>query len=160
MSLRSILPWLRYQVILAREIWLSAVTVTKLVLGPLDRLRSAFLAVPMEASSDIEITTLANSITLTPGTITVHVEPAQRLIVIHAIDIGQDPEDVRQSIKNVLEANILLWSRAGRRNSSAVHRRRTATWRNSSAVRWWRTATRRSSSAVRWWRTATRKHRP
>ena len=112
MSIRAVLFWLRYNVILAREIYFSAVTVTKLVLGPLDRLRSGFLALPMEARSDIEITTLANSITLTPGTITVHVEPDRHTIVIHAIDIGHDPEEVRQSIKSVLEANILRWTRA------------------------------------------------
>lgn len=114
MSVRGFLLWLRYLLILTREVWLSAVTVTKMVLGPIERLRSGFIAVPMDAESDIEITTLANSITLTPGTITVHVDPAKRTIVIHAIDIGNDPEDVRQSIKKVLEANILRWTRAGR----------------------------------------------
>ncbi len=117
MILRRILMWLRYDLILLREIWLSAVTVAKLVLGPLERLRSGFLAIPMEARSDIEITTLANSITLTPGTITVHVDPARRTLVIHAIDIGQDPEEVRRSIKSVLEQNILLWTRPTRRRS-------------------------------------------
>jgi len=115
MSVRAILLWLRYLVILAREIWWSAISVAKLVLGPIAKLRSGFLAIPMDARSDIEITTLANSITLTPGTITVHVDPAQRTIVIHAIDIGQNPDEVRQSIKTVLEANILRWTRAGRR---------------------------------------------
>jgi multicomponent Na+:H+ antiporter subunit E len=114
MSLRGILLWLRYLVILTREIWLSAITVARLVFGPLDRLRSGFIAIPMDARSDIEITTLANSITLTPGTITVHVEPAKHTIIVHAIDIGQDPESVRRSIKGVLEANILRWSRARR----------------------------------------------
>jgi multisubunit Na+/H+ antiporter MnhE subunit len=104
----------RYGLILAREIWRSAIAVTKLVLGPLENLRSGFVAVPMDAASDLEITSLANSITLTPGTITVHVEPARRTIIVHAVDVGQDPEEVRQSIKTVLEANILRWTRAGR----------------------------------------------
>lgn len=112
MTPRGFILWLVYLWIVAREIWLSAVTVTRLTLGPLERLRSGFLAVPMEAQSDIEITTLANSITLTPGTITVHVEPKERTIIIHAIDIGQDPDGVRQSIKDVLEANILAWTRS------------------------------------------------
>ncbi len=115
MTPRRFLLWLVYLWIVAREIWFSAVTVTRLALGPLDRLRSGFVAVPMAARTDIEITTLANSITLTPGTITVHVAPSDRTIIVHAIDIGQDPEEVRQSIKTVLEANILRWSRAGRR---------------------------------------------
>jgi multicomponent Na+:H+ antiporter subunit E len=65
-------------------------------------------------AADIEITALANSITLTPGTITVHVEPSRRIIIIHAMDIGHDPDEVRQSIRTVLEANILRWTRAGK----------------------------------------------
>jgi multisubunit Na+/H+ antiporter MnhE subunit len=113
--LRAVVLFLRYLAILTREIWMSAVTVAKLVLGPLERLRSGFLAIPMDAASDIEVTVLANSITLTPGTITVLVAPARHTIVIHAIDIGHDPEDVRRSIKSVLEANILRWTRAGER---------------------------------------------
>jgi multicomponent Na+:H+ antiporter subunit E len=113
-SVRGVLLWLRYLAILAREIWWSAVAVAKLVLGPLDRLRSGFIAVPMDSETDLEITVLANSITLTPGTITVHVEPEKRVIIIHAIDMGQDPEDVRQSIRSVLEANILRFTRAAR----------------------------------------------
>jgi multisubunit Na+/H+ antiporter MnhE subunit len=111
MTVRQCVDAVRYVAILLREIWLSAVTVAKLVLGPLDRIRSGFIAVPMDAATDVEVTALASSITLTPGTITVHVEPERRTIVIHAIDIGQDPEDVRQSVKTVLEANILRWSR-------------------------------------------------
>lgn len=117
MSIRGVVLWVRYLLILTREIWLSAVTVAKLALGPIDRLRSGFLAVPMDAESDLEITMLANSITLTPGTITVHVDPPRRTIVIHAIDVGQDPEAVRQSIKTVLEANILRFTRAGRKST-------------------------------------------
>jgi multicomponent Na+:H+ antiporter subunit E len=114
MSVRGVVLWFRYVVILTREIWWSAVAVAKLVFTPVERLRSGFLAIRMDARSDLEITTLANSITLTPGTITVHVEPARHTIVIHAIDIGHDPEAVRRSIKTVLEANILRWTRAAR----------------------------------------------
>jgi multicomponent Na+:H+ antiporter subunit E len=113
-SVRAVILWLRYLVILAREIWWSAVSVAKLVLGPLDRLRSGFVAVPMDSETDVEITVLANSITLTPGTITVHVEPEKRVIIVHAIDVGHDPEEVRQSIRTVLEANILRFTRAAR----------------------------------------------
>jgi multicomponent Na+:H+ antiporter subunit E len=111
MSVRQVVFFARYLAILAREIVRSAVSVTRLALGPLDRLRSGFVAIPLEARTDLEITVLANSITLTPGTITVHVEPSRRLLVIHAIDVGQDPEEVRRSIKTVLEANILRWTR-------------------------------------------------
>lgn len=110
--MRALLYGAHYLVILTREILAASISVTRLALGPIERLRSGFLALPMDASSDLEVTALANSITLTPGTITVHVDPALKTIVIHAIDIGLEPDDVRKSIKSVLEANILLCTRA------------------------------------------------
>ncbi len=115
MNMQQVYYCLRYAVILVREVILASISVTKLVLGPLNRLRSGFVAVPLEAKTDFEITVFANSITLTPGTITVHVDRRERLLVMHAIDIGQSVEELRHTTKAVLEANILLWTRAGRR---------------------------------------------
>ena len=117
MSVRAVAYFLRYLVILAREIVLASISVTKLVLGPLDRLRSGFVALPLDAETDLEITVFANSITLTPGTITVHVDRQRRTLVMHAIDIGKEPEELRQSTKAVLEANVLKWTRAGKGGS-------------------------------------------
>ena len=112
MSFRAVYYFLRYACILVREIYLASVSVAKLALGPLDRLRSGFVQLPMEARSDFEITAFANSITLTPGTITVHVDPKRHVLIMHAIDVGDDPEDLRRSTKAALEANILLFTRA------------------------------------------------
>jgi multicomponent Na+:H+ antiporter subunit E len=102
---------IRYFFIFLRELTLATWAVTKLVLTPSPRLRPGFVAFPMETRSDLEITALANSITLTPGTISVHVERGQGVLVIHAIDIGDDPQSVRDSIQSALEANILKWTR-------------------------------------------------
>lgn len=114
MSLRGLPALVRYAFILVREVVLASIGVARLVFGPVENLRSGFVAYPMEAETDLEVTTLANSITLTPGTITVHVEPAEKLLVMHAIDIGEDPEGVRESTRSALESNILRWTRAGR----------------------------------------------
>lgn len=112
MSPRAVFYFFRYLAILTSEIVKSSIAVAKLVLGPLDRLRSGFVALRMDARSDLEVTVFANSITLTPGTITVHVDPSQHLLVMHALDVGDDPEVLRQSTKEALEDNILLWTRA------------------------------------------------
>ena len=112
MSVRGVYYFLRFLVILTREVVLASISVTKLALGPLERLRSGFVALELEAESDLEITVFANSITLTPGTITVHVDPRRRVLVMHAIDIGHSPEELRRSTKAVLEANVLRWTRA------------------------------------------------
>jgi multicomponent Na+:H+ antiporter subunit E len=111
-SPRALFYFVRYLVILTLEVIKASVAVAKLVLGSSDRLRSGFVALHMDARTDLEITAFANSITLTPGTITVHVDPARHILVMHAIDIGGDAAALRQSTKEALEANILLWTRA------------------------------------------------
>jgi multicomponent Na+:H+ antiporter subunit E len=109
--IRRVLAFLVFVAILAREICLASWAVVKLVLGPMDNVRSGFVAMPLEAESDLEVTVFANSITLTPGTITVHVSPDYDFLVMHAIDLGDDPEELRRAAKHVLEANILKWTR-------------------------------------------------
>jgi multisubunit Na+/H+ antiporter MnhE subunit len=103
--------FLRFLVILGREVVLATIAVTKLVLGPAGRVRSGFVAIPLAADTDLEVTVLANSITLTPGTITVYVNPTYDLLVVHAIDIGDDVDELRRVTKDVLESNILRWTR-------------------------------------------------
>lgn len=109
--MRRVFLALRYAVIFLWELVLANIEVVKLVLSPTLKIRPGFLAVPMDASSDFEVTSLANSITLTPGTISVHVPDDRETIVIHALDIGEDPDKVRRNIKNSLEKNILAWTR-------------------------------------------------
>jgi multicomponent Na+:H+ antiporter subunit E len=104
---------LRYCAIFARELTKATIAVTKAVLNPGMAIRPGFLAVDMDCESDFEITVFANSITLTPGTISVHVDREQRKIIIHALDVGADPDAVRADVKSALEANILKWTRPG-----------------------------------------------
>jgi multicomponent Na+:H+ antiporter subunit E len=104
---------LRYCAIFARELTKATIAVTKAVLNPDMAIRPGFLAVDMDCESDFEITVFANSITLTPGTISVHVDREQRKIIIHALDVGADPDAVRADVKSALEANILKWTRPG-----------------------------------------------
>ena len=105
--------FLRYIPIFLRELIIANWQVVKLVLSPTMRIRPGFLTVPMKAQTDLEVTSLANSITLTPGTIAVHVPDDRHAIVIHALDIGEDPDDVRRGIQRQLEANILKFTRSG-----------------------------------------------
>jgi multicomponent Na+:H+ antiporter subunit E len=107
--------FVRWCAVFAKALVKANVDVVKLVLAPTMAIRPGFVEVPMEAATDFEITSLANSITLTPGTITVHVDRARRTIVLHALHVGDDPEAVRRDVRETLEANILKWTRGGRR---------------------------------------------
>jgi multicomponent Na+:H+ antiporter subunit E len=110
--MRQVYAFLAFLVILVREVCLATWAVVKIVLGPKRPIRSGFVAMPLEAESDLEVTVFANSITLTPGTITVHVAPDYDFLVMHALDVGDDPEKLRQATKAVLEKNVLRWTRA------------------------------------------------
>jgi len=104
---------IRYILIFLKELTIANYQVAKLVLAPKLKIRPGFVAIPMDADTDFEVTCLANSITLTPGTITVHLPAERHVIVIHALDVADDPQAVRDSVKNTLEANILKFTRVG-----------------------------------------------
>jgi multicomponent Na+:H+ antiporter subunit E len=103
--------FVRWCFVFMKALTKANIDVAKLVLAPTMVIRPGFVEVPMAASTDLEITSLANSITLTPGTITVHVDRVRRTIVIHALHVGDDPEAVRLDVRETLEANILKWTR-------------------------------------------------
>lgn len=76
------------------------------VLTPPLYIRPAVIAVPLDARTDLEITLLANMITLTPGTLTLDVSADRSTLYVHAM-YGGDPESVRRSIKEGFERRLL-----------------------------------------------------
>jgi len=70
------------------------------------RIRPGIVAIPLDASTDFEITLLANLITMTPGTLSLDISDDRKVLYIHAMYID-DPEEVRRETKDVLERKIL-----------------------------------------------------
>ena len=89
-----------------QELILSALRVAALVLRPRLDLKPALVAFPLTATSDVEITLLANLITLTPGTLSVDVSQDRRHLLIHAIDVS-DREALIRGIREGLEARVM-----------------------------------------------------
>jgi multicomponent Na+:H+ antiporter subunit E len=110
-ALRRLWYFIVYIFRFSKELTLANYQVAKLVLSPSMPIRPGFISIPLEAKTDFEITSFANSITLTPGTISVHIPDDRHAIVIHAIDIGEDVEALRQGTKDSLEAPILRFTR-------------------------------------------------
>jgi len=109
--LRQVFYFVVYVFRFARELTVANYQVAKLVLTPSLPIRPGFVSIPLDAKTDFEITSFANSITLTPGTISVHIPDDRHAIVIHAIDVGDDVDALRQSTKDSLEAPILRFTR-------------------------------------------------
>jgi multicomponent Na+:H+ antiporter subunit E len=87
------------------ELTTSAVRVGMLVIRPRLEVRPALIAYPLQVKTDVEITLLANLITLTPGTLSVDVSGDGKFLLIHAIDVT-DREELIASIRDGLEAKV------------------------------------------------------
>jgi multicomponent Na+:H+ antiporter subunit E len=74
----------RYWVWLGGEIFKANIAVVRLALAPDLNIKPVLTRVAADHGSDLARTTFGNSITLTPGTVTVEVEPGGFLI--HALD--------------------------------------------------------------------------
>ena len=72
-------PWLGWQIVL------SALRVTRLILDPRMPITPTMVRVRAKQHSAVGLATYANSITLTPGTISVEVSESARAIWVHAI---------------------------------------------------------------------------
>ncbi|MFC5603570.1 Na+/H+ antiporter subunit E [Sporosarcina koreensis] len=94
-----------------KELTLSNISVLMLVIRPKLQLQPMIFALPTELEHDWEITLLSSLITLTPGTIVLHVSDDQRILYIHAIDVD-DVDEAIDSIKNSFEKAIMEVSRA------------------------------------------------
>ncbi|HJH11465.1 MAG TPA: Na+/H+ antiporter subunit E [Metalysinibacillus jejuensis] len=89
-----------------KELWLANIAVLKLALSPKMDMEPAFFALPTELTEDWEITLLSSLITLTPGTVVVHVSDDAKTLYIHAIDID-DVDEAINDIKNSFEKAIM-----------------------------------------------------
>ena len=68
--------------------------------------RPGIVAVPLDARTDFEIMTLANLISLTPGTLSLDVSEDRRTLYVHAMFID-DPDALRREIKQGMERRVL-----------------------------------------------------
>jgi len=88
------------------EVWKSNLRVAWDVMTPRALRKPGIVAVPLDASTNLEITALANLITLTPGSMCIEVSPDRGVLYVHSMFVD-DPEQVRRQIKQRFERWIL-----------------------------------------------------
>jgi len=88
------------------DIVLANIAVSRLVLGPMDRLRPVFLHVPLALTHPQAVALLASIITMTPGTVSITVDDEKRELLVHALDCP-DPEKTIADIKSRYEKPLL-----------------------------------------------------
>jgi len=91
--------------ILIVDIVIANLQVARLILGPVARLRSGFVDVPLDLHTDYAITVLGSLISLTPGTVTVDVAPDRRSLRVHYL-CSHDPDALVRRIKARYERRV------------------------------------------------------
>ena len=105
--LRRPLRILEYLGVVAWDIVLANLQVARLILFvPADRLRSAFVTVPLDLRTPEAITVLAGTITMTPGTLSAELSADGRALLVHGLDVP-DPDGLVAEIKSRYEARLL-----------------------------------------------------
>ncbi len=106
-SVRIRKPWvlLRFTGVVLADIVLANLTVARRILGHPGRLQPAFIELPLELESELAISLLANTICLTPGTVSAQLSPDRRTLLVHALD-APDPDAVRATLKARYEAPL------------------------------------------------------
>ena len=98
---------LEYFAVVAWDIVLANLQVTRLILlVPRERLRSAFVTVPLDLVWPEAITVLAGTITMTPGTLSAELSADGRSLLVHGLDVP-DPDALVAEIKSRYEARLL-----------------------------------------------------
>lgn len=100
-------PWLllRFVLRVLKDIILANLEVAWLIINPWRRTRPAFIEYPLMLEERFPITLLANTISLTPGTVSANLRMDGRTLLIHALDVG-DEDALIETIRERYERPI------------------------------------------------------
>ncbi|MBB1074999.1 Na+/H+ antiporter subunit E [Rhodoferax sp. 4810] len=96
---------LRFTGVFLWDVLVANMTVARLVLVGPKALNPLFVSVPLDLTNDLALSVLANTICLTPGTVSADLSADRRFLLVHALDCT-DPDDLVRTIKLRFEAPL------------------------------------------------------
>jgi len=90
-----------------RELVKANVQVASEVLTIRKKMHPGVVAIPLDARTEVEITVLSNLVTLTPGSLSLDVSADRRVLYLHTMYGGDDPDRLREEIKTKFERRVL-----------------------------------------------------
>lgn len=100
--MRHPLTLLKFIAIVMWDIMVANVIVAKLILGNKNNLQPTFLHIPLDIEDPIAISLLANTISLTPGTVSCDVSDDRKTLLVHGLH-EEDPNATVMEIKQRYE---------------------------------------------------------
>lgn len=92
-------------VIFVKELLLSSISVARAAFARKPSVSPAIIAVPINLRTDLGVATVANLVTLTPGTTALHVSADRSILYVHCLD-APTAEAVVNDIKNTFERRV------------------------------------------------------
>ncbi len=91
-----------------RELVKSTLKIAHDIVTPTHRMQPGVIAIPLEVKTDLEITFLANLISLTPGTLSLDISADRSILYIHAMYVtDRDADSFRHVVKDQMERRVL-----------------------------------------------------
>jgi multicomponent Na+:H+ antiporter subunit E len=100
-----------YALAFAREAIVSSLDVTYRVLAPSQPIEPEVILIPLRVETDLGVTTIANSITMTPGSLTLDYDPEENALYVHVID-ESDPDDIVDPIRDWEDYALVIFDEA------------------------------------------------
>lgn len=92
--IRRLIYAVYYLVVFIWEMIKANVHVAYIVLHPMLPIRPGIVRIKSNLKKDSSLTVLSNSITLTPGTLTVDIDPGNDILYVHQIDVESEEMEV------------------------------------------------------------------
>lgn len=89
-----------------KELFMANLRVAHDVLTSRHHMQPGVVAIPLDVETDLEITTLANLITLTPGTLSLDVSDDRKVLYVHGMYV-ENIQEFRRNIKEGLERRVM-----------------------------------------------------
>ncbi len=102
--IRKTCSWIFLAWLFCREMFFSVKDVALSVLDPSRVKQSAIVAVPLDVKSDAGISLLANLISLTPGTTSIHISEDRSTLYVHVMNYSPG---VVESFKTGFERSVM-----------------------------------------------------
>lgn len=104
-KVRRPLLLLRFTVVVLYDIVVANIIVARWILGRQDALQPAFVVMPLALRSEAAISLLANTISLTPGTVSTFLSADRRCLIVHSLHTT-DPDELLATIRERYETPL------------------------------------------------------
>ena len=105
-KVKSPLKAISYALIVLKDIVVANIEVALLVIGPMNKIKPGFVAVPIDLTGTLPVTVLASTVTMTPGTVSADISKDEKWLYVHVLNMPNDEQEVIDLIKQRYESRV------------------------------------------------------